>query len=105
MKDFRGAWREASGARAAGPEASEPLVTWLGAFTALPAPPRPVAMYIWRVETDGCGSTIEYLCDIVVFVCLVIAGCVGDVVAVWLRICEYQNQAGTPLGLLRFTTR
>ena len=65
MKDRRGMWREALEARDAGPEASDPLVTALGALTAFPAPPRPVEMYCWLGVTDGCGSTTVYCEDIV----------------------------------------
>jgi len=73
MNDRRGTCSDASDARDAGPEASEPRVTVVGAFTAFPAPPRPVAIYCCRGVTDGCGSTIVYLEDMVV-VCKVELG-------------------------------
>jgi len=57
--------REASDARAAGPEASDPRVNVVDALTAFPAPPRPVPMYCCRGVTDGCGSTIVYLDDMI----------------------------------------
>jgi len=65
MYDLRDVVEERSATRAAGPEASDPRVTVLGAFTALPAPPRPVAMYCCGVM-DGCGSTIEYFLENIV---------------------------------------
>lgn len=71
MNDRRGTWRDASDARAAGPEASDPLVTAVGALIAFPAPPLPVAMYCWRGVTDGCGSTIVYLEDMFGFVMVI----------------------------------
>ena len=61
--DRRGVFNDALEAREAGPEASEPLVTEVGALTTFPAPPRPVVMYCCCGVTDGCGSTIEYLED------------------------------------------
>lgn len=67
MNARRGVYSEASEALEAGPEASEPLVSEVGALIALPAPPRPVPMYLCCGATDGCGSTIVYgegiVCD------------------------------------------
>jgi len=74
MNDRRGMCSDASDTREAGPEASEPRVTVVGALTAFPAPPRPVPMYCCLGVMDGCGSTIVYLEDMVA-VCKVEQGC------------------------------
>lgn len=84
----------------AGPEASDPLVRDVGALTALPAPPRPVAMYCCLGATDGCGSTMLYLDETDILVYDVAGMCcdwvmIDDIVSyLWSVTCEIHFRQG-----------